>query len=44
MLVDRDLLEYEEVWAAAGTPDTVFPLTPRQLMAATGVPPADVAE
>ena len=44
MLVDRDLLEYEEVWAAAGTPDTVFPLTPRQLMAATRVPPADVAE
>ncbi|WP_108665185.1 YbaK/EbsC family protein [Euzebya rosea] len=44
MLLDRDLLQFEEVWAAAGTPDTVFPLTPQQLMAATGVEPADVAE
>ena len=29
--LDRDLLGYEEVWAAAGTPDAVFPLTPAEL-------------
>jgi prolyl-tRNA editing enzyme YbaK/EbsC (Cys-tRNA(Pro) deacylase) len=44
MLIDRDLLAYEEVWAAAGTPDTVFPLSPDQLVAMTGAPVADVAE
>jgi prolyl-tRNA editing enzyme YbaK/EbsC (Cys-tRNA(Pro) deacylase) len=30
--VDEDLLRYEEVWAAAGTPDSVFPLTPQILV------------
>lgn len=35
-LVDRDLLAYEIVWAAAGTPHAVFALAPRQLVAATG--------
>ncbi|MCI0634255.1 MAG: YbaK/EbsC family protein [Actinobacteria bacterium] len=29
--LDRDLLGYEEVWAAAGTPDAVFPLSPAEL-------------
>lgn len=29
--LDRDLLSYEEVWAAAGTPDAVFPLSPAEL-------------
>lgn len=32
-LVDEDLLAYAEVWAAAGTPRHVFPLTPEQLVA-----------
>jgi prolyl-tRNA editing enzyme YbaK/EbsC (Cys-tRNA(Pro) deacylase) len=36
VLLDEDLLTYEEVWAAAGTPDSVFPLTPHQLLAASG--------
>jgi prolyl-tRNA editing enzyme YbaK/EbsC (Cys-tRNA(Pro) deacylase) len=31
-LVDEDLLGYDEVWAAAGTPRSVFPLTPAQLV------------
>ena len=31
-LVDADLLGYDEVWAAAGTPRSVFPLTPAQLV------------
>ncbi len=29
--LDRDLLGHDEVWAAAGTPDAVFPLTPAEL-------------
>ena len=42
-LVDEDLLGYAEVWAAAGTPRTVFPLTPDELVAMTGGRLADVA-
>src|SRR5690349_15683641 len=29
--MDEALLAYEAVWAAAGTPDTVFAIAPRQL-------------
>ena len=29
--IDEDLLTYPEVWAAAGTPNTVFSVDPRQL-------------
>jgi prolyl-tRNA editing enzyme YbaK/EbsC (Cys-tRNA(Pro) deacylase) len=32
VLIDEDLLQYEELWAAAGTPHAVFRLTPRQLI------------
>jgi prolyl-tRNA editing enzyme YbaK/EbsC (Cys-tRNA(Pro) deacylase) len=42
-LLDRDLLAHPEVWAAAGTPDTVFPLSPDDLLAATGARVSDVA-
>lgn len=35
-LIDVGLLEYPEVWAAAGTPHAVFSLTPRQLVEITG--------
>jgi prolyl-tRNA editing enzyme YbaK/EbsC (Cys-tRNA(Pro) deacylase) len=35
-LVDEDLLGYDEIWAAAGTPRSVFPLTPAQLVERTG--------
>jgi len=42
-LIDRDLLSFEEVWAAAGTPHAVFPIAPDALVAATGARPADVA-
>ncbi|MEZ0396998.1 MAG: YbaK/EbsC family protein [Anaerolineales bacterium] len=34
--LDEDLLQYEVLWAAAGTPNAVFPLTPAQLQAMTG--------
>jgi len=30
-IIDIDLFQYEEVWSAAGTPNAVFPLTPREL-------------
>ena len=31
-LVDRDLLQYDEVWAAAGTPKAVFAIAPTDLV------------
>lgn len=34
--LDADLLEYTEVWAAAGTPHAVFRLTPQELCALSG--------
>ena len=27
--------EFEEIWAAAGTPDSVFPIQPKELVKAT---------
>lgn len=42
-LLDADLLEHREVWAAAGTPDSVFPIAPRTLAEAAGATIADVA-
>jgi len=44
MLLDEDLLALPVLWAAAGTPDTVFPIEPRALLEATGARVADVAE
>lgn len=44
VVIDRDLLRHDEIWAAAGTPDSVFPITPDALVEATGAEPADVAE
>jgi prolyl-tRNA editing enzyme YbaK/EbsC (Cys-tRNA(Pro) deacylase) len=44
VVVDRDLLAHDEVWAAAGTPDAVFPLTPEDLVRASGGEVADFAE
>jgi len=35
-LVDEDLLAFESIWAAGGTPNTVFNLTPDELLAMTG--------
>jgi len=33
---DEDLLAYPTVWAAAGTPSSVFPIEPGELVARTG--------
>ena len=43
-IVDEDLLGYDEVWAAAGTPRDVFRTTPDRLVALTGGRVADVAQ
>ena len=36
VFVDEDLLDYEELWAAAGTPHVNFPISPQALLRATG--------
>lgn len=41
-LVDRDLEQYDVLWAAAGHPHAVFPTTYAELVALTGGQPADV--
>ncbi|KJK38356.1 YbaK/prolyl-tRNA synthetase associated protein [Streptomyces variegatus] len=44
VLADRSLLEHDVVWAAAGTPHTVFPMAPRDLVAHAGGTVVDVRE
>ncbi len=36
LLLDRDLQRFMQIWAAGGTPYSVFPLTPGELQALTG--------
>jgi prolyl-tRNA editing enzyme YbaK/EbsC (Cys-tRNA(Pro) deacylase) len=33
--IDEDLMQYDEIWAAAGTPNSVFKLTPEILLEIT---------
>jgi prolyl-tRNA editing enzyme YbaK/EbsC (Cys-tRNA(Pro) deacylase) len=35
IFIDQDLLQYPEIWAAAGTPHAVFRLTPQELVSMT---------
>ena len=42
--LDRDLQSYPRIWAAAGSPNAVFALTPADLMRLTGADFADVAK
>jgi prolyl-tRNA editing enzyme YbaK/EbsC (Cys-tRNA(Pro) deacylase) len=42
--VDRDLLGYELVYAAAGLPECVFPIAPQELVRATGGTVVDIKE
>ena len=44
LILDRDLMRYDQLWAAAGTPHSVFRITPAQLLDLTGGELADVAE
>lgn len=34
-IIDEDLMHFQEIWAAAGTPNAVFPLKPQQLVLIT---------
>jgi prolyl-tRNA editing enzyme YbaK/EbsC (Cys-tRNA(Pro) deacylase) len=43
-LIDRDLLALDEIWAAAGTPNAVFRLTPEDLVAMTDGRVADIKQ
>jgi Cys-tRNA(Pro) deacylase len=41
-LIDRDLLQYQTIYAAGGTPHAMFPLTPADLARVAGGSVADV--
>ena len=41
--LDRDLLQYEVVWAAAGTPNAVFRIAPTTLQRITGAAVVELA-
>jgi prolyl-tRNA editing enzyme YbaK/EbsC (Cys-tRNA(Pro) deacylase) len=36
IFIDQDLCQYAEIWAAAGTPNAIFRLTPSDLVKITG--------
>jgi Cys-tRNA(Pro) deacylase len=42
IFVDPDLLQYDEVWAAAGTWNDVFPIAPSDLVRASGAVVTDL--
>ena len=42
--MDEDLLAFDEVWAAAGRNDSVFPVSPQTLKDAIGATPLPLAE
>ena len=44
VFVDQDLLDYDELWAAAGTPHCNFPITPAELVRVTGGRVCDLAK
>ncbi len=44
VLADRGLLAHPLVWAAAGTPHSVFPMAPKDLIAHAGAELVDVRE
>lgn len=44
IFIDQDLLQYAEIWASAGTPNSVFRLTPVELQRITGGRVIDLRE
>ncbi|WP_306057917.1 YbaK/EbsC family protein [Natronococcus wangiae] len=44
VVVDETLLEFDTVWAAAGTPEAVFPIDPEALRRYADANPASVTE
>ena len=43
-LIDRDLQRFDTIWAAAGHPNGVFPMSPAELEKLTGAPVHDVVQ
>lgn len=43
ILVDEGLFRFDRIWAAAGHPYAVFPLSPAELVELTGAPVAEIA-
>ena len=43
ILIDAELFRFDQVWAAAGHPYAVFPLSPDELVQLTGAPVAEIA-
>ena len=43
-LIDRELFRFDVIWAAAGHPHGVFPLSPDDLVRLTGAPVHDVTQ
>lgn len=44
LLLDEDLQRFKTIWAAAGTPFSVFPLSPDQLRSLTGADWANIRQ
>ena len=44
LLIDRELQRFDTIWAAAGHPNGVFPMTPAELERLTGAPVHDVTQ
>ncbi|TMB97730.1 MAG: hypothetical protein E6J38_01355 [Chloroflexi bacterium] len=42
VVCDRGLLAHDEVWAASGLPDAVFPIAPAELARISGATVADI--
>ena len=40
--MDEDLLQYQEIWAAAGSPHAVFPVEPGRLVKWSGAIVAEI--
>ncbi|PFG16405.1 prolyl-tRNA editing enzyme YbaK/EbsC (Cys-tRNA(Pro) deacylase) [Propionicimonas paludicola] len=43
VLIDTQLSRFDQIWAAAGHPHAVFPLSPAQLAELTGAPVAEIS-
>jgi prolyl-tRNA editing enzyme YbaK/EbsC (Cys-tRNA(Pro) deacylase) len=44
IFIDEDLLKYDEIWAAAGTPHAVFRLTPAELVRITAAKVVNISQ
>ena len=44
IFMDQDLMNYDLVWGAAGTPQTVFPLHPNELLEISGAKVVDIKQ